>query len=118
MLRFKLPRPADPASHANLRSDLHSARDTSMYCLPIPDDAFNALKLPSDRADEELRREFAVFLVKEGLLGPSQARTIADMDRLAFQDLLTQRQVGWGGSPEDAIDDMQAVQAVAPPERR
>lgn len=85
-----------------------------MYCLPIPDDAFNALKLPSGRAEEELRREFAIFLVQEGLLGPSQARTIADIERLAFQDLLTRRQVAWGGSPEDAIEDMQAAQAAVP----
>ncbi|WP_462320421.1 UPF0175 family protein [Halochromatium sp.] len=89
-----------------------------MHCLPIPEDAFNALKLPPSRAEEELRREFAIFLVQEGLLGPSQARTIADMDRLAFQALLARRQVAWGGSPEEAIDDMQAARAAVLPERR
>jgi predicted HTH domain antitoxin len=88
-----------------------------MYCLPIPDDAFQALRLPPGRAEEELRREFAVFLVKEGLLEPSRARTIAAMDRLAFQDLLARREVAWSGSPEDAIADMHAAKAAMPQEQ-
>ncbi|WP_058556451.1 UPF0175 family protein [Thiohalocapsa sp. ML1] len=88
-----------------------------MYCLPIPDDAFNALKLPPARAEEELRREFAVFLVKEGLLEPAQARAVAGMDRVPFQALLAQRQVAWGGSPEDALEDMRAATAAIPPDR-
>ena len=83
-----------------------------MHCLPIPDDAFAALKLPPERAEEELRREFAVFLVKEGLLGPAQARTVAGMDRVPFDSLLAQRQVAWGGSPEDALEDMRAARAA------
>jgi predicted HTH domain antitoxin len=83
-----------------------------MHCLPIPDDAFAALKLPPARAEEELRREFAVFLVKEGLLETAQARTVAGMDRVAFQTLLAQRKVAWVGSPEDALDDMQAARAA------
>jgi hypothetical protein len=41
-------------------------------CLQIPDEAYKALKLPPGRAEEELQHEFAVFLVKEGLLGPAQ----------------------------------------------
>jgi hypothetical protein len=56
--------------------------------LQIPDEAYKALKLPPGRTEEELQHEFAVFLVKEGLLGPAQARTIAKMDRLALQELL------------------------------
>jgi predicted HTH domain antitoxin len=82
-------------------------------CLQIPDEAFKVLKLPPGRAEEELRQEFAVFLVKEGLLGPAQARTIAKMGRLAFQELLTRRQVEWGGSPEDALHDLETARAAA-----
>lgn len=83
-----------------------------MHCLPIPDDAFAALKLPPARAEEELRREFAVFLVKEGLLEAAQARTVAGMDRVAFQTLLAQREIAWGGSPEEALEDMRAACAA------
>jgi hypothetical protein len=83
-----------------------------MHCLPIPDDAFAALKLPPERAEAELRREFAVFLVKEGLLEPAQARTVAGMERVPFASLLAGRQVAWGGSPEDALEDMRAARAA------
>lgn len=82
-------------------------------CLQIPDEAYKALKLPPGRAEEELQHEFAVFLVKDGLLGPAQARSIAKMDRLAFQDLLARRRVEWGGSAEDALDDLKTAHAAA-----
>jgi len=85
--------------------------------LQIPDEIFNVLKLPPDRAEEELQQEFAVFLVKEGLLAPSQARTIAKMDRLAFQDLLARRRVQWGGSPEEALEDLEAARAAGRPDQ-
>jgi predicted HTH domain antitoxin len=86
-------------------------------CLHIPDEAYKALKLPPGRAEEELQHEFAVFLVKEGLLGPAQARTIAKMDRLAFQDLLARRKVDWGGSAEEAIQDLEAARTAVRPDR-
>ncbi len=89
----------------------------AMHCLPIPDDAFAALRLPPARAEVELRREFAVFLVREGLLEPAQARTVAGMARVAFDSLLAQRKVAWGGSPDDALDDMQAARAAIRPDR-
>ncbi len=53
-----------------------------------------------------------MFLVKEGLLGPAQARTIAKMDRLAFHELLARRKVEWGGSPEDALHDLETARAA------
>ena len=84
----------------------------TMLCLQIPDEAYKALKLSPGRAEEELCQEFAVFLVKEGLLGPAQARTIAKMDRLAFQELLARRKVEWGGSPKDALQDLEAARAA------
>lgn len=89
----------------------------TVLCLQIPDEAYNALKLPPGRAEEELQHEFAVFLVKEGLLGPAQARTIANMDRLAFQELLARRQVDWGGSPEDALQDLESARAAVQPDQ-
>jgi len=50
------------------------------------------------------------------LLGPAQARTIARMDRLAFQDLLARRKVDWGGSPEEALQDLEAARAAVLPD--
>jgi|GEM_PF-5097351 len=71
----------------------------SAVSLQIPEDAVHSLRLPLGRAEEELRREFAVFLVKEGLLERAPARRIAQMERVAFDELLARRRVPWGGSP-------------------
>ena len=87
----------------------------SAVSLQIPEDAVDFLKLPPERAEEELRREFAVFLVKEGLLGRAQARRVAQMERLAFEDLLARRRVPWGGSPADARHDLATARAAAKP---
>lgn len=88
-----------------------------MISLQIPDEALLALKFPPTRAEEELRQEFAVFLVKERLLGPFQARSIAGMSRLAFQDLLAKRHVPWEGSAEEALQDLEAALGAARRER-
>lgn len=84
-----------------------------MHCLEIPDQAYRALKLPPERADEELHRELAIVLVKEGLLAPAHARLIAKMDRLAFNDLLARRRVAWDGSAEDVMEDIIAARDAA-----
>lgn len=81
--------------------------------LLIPDVAVDALKLPAGQVQEALQQEFAVFLVKEGLLDQASARLIAGLDRLSFRQLLAKRRVDWGGSPEDAIDDFAAARHAA-----
>ncbi|WP_133512667.1 UPF0175 family protein [Candidatus Thiosymbion oneisti] len=90
----------------------------SAVSLQIPEDAAHSLKLPPGRAEEELRREFAVFLVKEGLLDRAPARRIARMERVAFDELLARRRVPWGGSPADALRDLDTARAAAKPAGR
>lgn len=85
----------------------------SAVSLQIPEDAVDFLKLPPDRAEEELRHEFAVFLVKEGLLGRAQARLVAQMERLPFEELLARRRVPWGGSPQDVLHDFDTARVTA-----
>lgn len=80
--------------------------------LEIPDDIAAALRFPANRASEELRREFAVFLVKEGILPRHKARRLAAMERVAFEDLLARRGVPWEGSAEDVLADVAAAQRV------
>ncbi|NEX17924.1 MAG: hypothetical protein C1943_15215 [Halochromatium sp.] len=89
----------------------------TMRYLEIPEEAYDALRLPPGRAEEELQQEFAVFLVKEGLLGPALARRIANMNRLAFHELLARRQVDWGGSVEDALRDLETARIAAQPDQ-
>ncbi len=90
----------------------------STVSLQIPEDTVHSLKLPPERAEEELRREFAVFLVKEGLLDRAPARRIAQMGRIEFDELLARRRVPWGGSPADALRDLDTARAAAKPAGR
>lgn len=80
--------------------------------LEIPDDVVAALRFPANRASEELRREFAVFLVKEGILPRQKARRLAGMERVAFEDLLARRGVAWEGSVDDVLADVEAAERV------
>ena len=80
--------------------------------LEIPEDVADALRFPPNRATEELRREFAVFLVKEGILPRPKARKLASMERVAFEDLLAQRGVAWDGTAEDVLADVDAAERV------
>jgi predicted HTH domain antitoxin len=82
--------------------------------LEIGPDVLEAVRLPPDRVAEELRREFAVFLVREGLLPRAKARLLADMERIEFDDLLARRSVPWEGTVDDVMHDVEdATQALA-----
>src|SRR5262249_26340958 len=74
---------------------VHSSNVMAAITLEIPEDIAARLRFPPARASEELRREFAVFLVREGILPRHQARKLAEIDRIAFDDLLAHRQVAW-----------------------
>jgi predicted HTH domain antitoxin len=80
--------------------------------LEIPDDIADALRFPPNRASEELRREFAVFLVKEGILPRYQARKLAAMERVAFEDLLARRGVSWEGTADEVFAEVEAAERV------
>ena len=82
----------------------------SSLVLEISGDILESLRLPEERAKEELRREFAVFLVKEGVLPRHKARQLAAMERVAFEDLLARRGVAWEGSAEDVLADVDAAE--------
>jgi len=80
--------------------------------LEIPEAIASALRFPPNRASEELRREFAVFLVKEGLLPRHEARELAAMERLAFEDLLARRGVAWEGTADDVSAEVEAAERI------
>jgi predicted HTH domain antitoxin len=80
--------------------------------LEIPDDIVAALRFPPGRASEELRREFAVFLVKEGLLPRHQARQLAALPRVEFEDLLARRGIAWEGTADEVFADVEAAERI------
>lgn len=80
--------------------------------LEIPEDIAAALRFPPSRASEELRREFAVFLVKEGLLPRHQARQLAALERVAFEDLLARRGVACEITADEIFTDLDAAEQL------
>jgi predicted HTH domain antitoxin len=83
--------------------------------LEIPEEIAAALRFPPSRVGEELRREFAVFLVKEGFLPRHEARVLAAMERVAFEDLLARRGVAWEGTADEVFGDVEAAERVLGP---
>lgn len=83
--------------------------------LEIPEDIADALRFPPGRATEELWREFAVFLVKEGLLPRHKARKLVAMERVAFEDLLAHRGVAWDGTADEVFADVDAAERILGP---
>ena len=59
---------------------------------------------------QDVRRELVIFLVTEGLLPRNKARELAGMERVAFEDLLARRGVGWEGSAEDVFAEVEAAE--------
>lgn len=59
--------------------------------LHIPRSVADAITLPEGRKEEELRRELAITLYREGMLSFGKARELADLDSFAFDQLLGAR---------------------------
>jgi predicted HTH domain antitoxin len=61
--------------------------------LKIPGDVMEALRLPPDEAEAELRKELALALYQRGVLSSGKACALAGMTRWEFEELLGQRQI-------------------------
>jgi predicted HTH domain antitoxin len=61
--------------------------------ISIPDSIVQALRLPEQRIEEELRRELAVALYAQDLLPFGKARELAEMDKYEFGLLLSRHGV-------------------------
>jgi len=59
--------------------------------IEIPDEVMTALRLPPRSAAHDLRVELAIHLVAERLLPPAAACRLADLPRIAFDQLLNER---------------------------
>lgn len=77
--------------------------------LIIADDILQAAQLSAD----ELRHEIAVLLFQQERLTLAQAARFADLDRLAFQRLLSSRQIALHYTPDDLNDDLAVVRESA-----
>ena len=65
----------------------------SQIILKIPEDVVEALRLPPEEMDAELRKELALALYQRGVLSSGKACVLAGITRWEFEELLGQRRV-------------------------
>jgi predicted HTH domain antitoxin len=61
--------------------------------ISISDSIVQALRLPEERIEQELRRELAIALYTQELLSFGKARELVEMDKYEFGQLLSHRGV-------------------------
>lgn len=74
--------------------------------LHIPRSVADAITLPEGRKEEELRRELAITLYREGMLSFGKARELADLDKFAFAQLLGTRGIERHYGAEELDEDL------------
>lgn len=72
----------------------------------IPDDVFNALRLPLGEVEAELAKELAVTLYARGALSLGKARKLAGLTLWEFEDLLGKRRVPRHYGEEELAEDV------------
>ena len=74
--------------------------------ISISDSIVQALRLPEQRIEQELRRELAIALYAQDILSFGKARELAEMDKYEFGWLLSRRGVARHYSFEELDDDL------------
>jgi predicted HTH domain antitoxin len=74
--------------------------------ISISDSILQALRLPEQRIEQELRRELAIALYTQDILAFGKARELAEMDKYEFGQLLARRTVVRHYSFEELNDDL------------
>ncbi|MBD2484273.1 UPF0175 family protein [Planktothrix sp. FACHB-1365] len=72
----------------------------------ISDSVLQAIRLPEQRIEQELRQELAIALYTQDLLSFGKARELAVMDKYEFGQLLGERGVLRHYTPEELDDDL------------
>ena len=80
--------------------------------LEIPDDLFEALRLPPEEKVIRLHRELAVRLYQKGLLSFGKARELAGMGKWEFHDLLGKEGIIRHYDMEDLQDDLNTLEKL------
>ncbi|VXD20370.1 conserved hypothetical protein [Planktothrix serta PCC 8927] len=74
--------------------------------ISISDSVLQAIRLPEQRIEQELRQELAIALYTQDLLSFGKARELAVMDKYEFGQLLGARGVLRHYTPEELDDDL------------
>ena len=74
--------------------------------ISISDSVLQAIRLPEQRVEQELRQELEIALYTQDLLSFGKARELAVMDKYEFGQLLGERGVLRHYTPEELDDDL------------
>lgn len=74
--------------------------------ISISDSILQALRLPEQRVEQELRRELAVALYAQDILSFGKARELAEMEKYEFGQLLSLREVARHYGAAELDDDL------------
>ncbi len=74
--------------------------------ISLSDSIVQALRIPEQRIEQELRQELAVALYAQDILSFGKARELAEMDKYEFGQLLSRRAVLRHYSSEELDDDI------------
>ena len=75
--------------------------------LEIPARVADALRLPSEEMDQQLRTELALALYQRGVLSGGKSRELAGMTRYDFDQLLGRRKVVRHYTATDLTEDLE-----------
>ena len=79
----------------------------SKLVVEIPPDVADALRLPPEDAEREVRKELALALYARRVLPLGKARKLAGLTRWAFEELLGERQIPRAYTEEDLEADLE-----------
>ena len=74
--------------------------------IEIPPEVVQALRVPPDAAEREVRKELALALYARQILPLGKARRLAGMTRRDFEALLGDRHLHRAYTPEDLEEDI------------
>lgn len=66
---------------------------TRTIVLEIPEEILDAVKIPPDEIEEEMRKELALSFYKRGVISSSIAARLAGKTRWEFEDLLARYKI-------------------------
>lgn len=80
--------------------------------IEIPEELLIHFKVPKQHWKNELKKELAIQLYREGLLSFGNARRLSEMDKLDFHYLLGSRKIPRQYEEEDFEDDLETIRRL------
>ena len=78
----------------------------------IPEELLINFKVPRQNWKNELKKELAIQLYREGLISFGNARRLAEMSKWDFHDLLGNRKIPRQYDVEDFEDDLKTIKTL------